>query len=214
MGQDHTPLLTEENWPFWSARMKGTLMTKKLGHTIAAEPAKPVEQEDDDQARGLIMIGCGAKFICYAERAGTAREAWEALAQVQQGLVEQRRIRLTHALTTRVQAKGETLHELGSYFMQLGDDLDSLDAGVEEHQLTLHFLKALKSQVTQQHARNHDRSNIAEEEAADHPGSHRGAVNDGRDQPAAGGGRFCGTGLRGQGQQWWKGQREGREQQQ
>jgi hypothetical protein len=138
-------LLDQDNYGSWSMRMEFLLESRGLGGCIDGTAAVQ-GSEKDRKARALIGLYVKEHHLATVSECKTAKEAWEALAQLFKARTNARMLQLRKELGELKMAPTETLAKYFARAKTLYKDLNGAGHKVEEMDVVFSILAGLPSQ--------------------------------------------------------------------
>jgi hypothetical protein len=111
-----TPLTRDGNYKLWAGQVKSMLIVGNLlDKLLTSEPGEDADaKEKDTVCKARVMLCVSGPLRDVVERAGTAKEAWEALRQEYLGDLHARKPKLMDELTRLSQERGSIVDYIDS----------------------------------------------------------------------------------------------------
>jgi hypothetical protein len=145
-----TPLTRDGSYKLWAGQVKSmSIVANRLDKLLTSEPGEDADaKEKDTVCKARLMLYVSGPLRDVGERAGTAKEAWEALRQEYLGDLHARKPKLMDELTRLSQERGSIVDYIDSA-KELRDKFEDLDMSSSLPLLCHKFIQGLDSHVLQ-----------------------------------------------------------------
>ena len=138
--------LNEENYATWSTRVRFLLVSKGIWDAVEHPATSSTAHKDDGKALALIGLAVEDQFLPCVGRCKTAREAWEALADIYKSRSNARVLILKRQLTSMVLGESEPLTKYIGRAQAVRDQLAAIGHSVDDSDVVLAVLNGLPEQ--------------------------------------------------------------------